>query len=73
MGKYIVKETQAKTYKSTGGLDMLVPAPSKYSIIWDETDTTVFIIPDYFQNPKGIAEGACKLLNNGKIALPLDI
>ncbi len=75
MGKYIVKETICKTYKSTGGLDVIVPAQSKYSVMWSDkgSETTVFICPDYFKDPKGICEGACKLLNQQDIILPLDI
>lgn len=76
MGKYVTKEMKAKTYKSTGGQDMLVPAQSKYAVYWEDKndERLVSIIPDFYKDPQGIAEGICKVLNeNNKIILDLSI
>lgn len=72
---YKVIENKVKYYKSTGGLDMKVYPSTKYSIYWikGESELLVCDIKDHFENPKGIAGGICKSLNQGKVILPLNV
>lgn len=72
---YIVQRNTAKTYTSTGGMEMSVPPNTEYSVLAKdgEYEKVVANIPDHFQNPKEIAEGIAASLNKGDIILPLEI
>lgn len=75
MGKYIVIKNADKNFVSNNGHELAIPKLCEYSIAWQEVDTLniVFNIPDYFNDSFGIAKGTTKLLNQGKIILPLKI
>lgn len=72
---YVVQKNTTKTYTSTGGMEMSVPPTTQYSVVAKngENEQVIANVPDYFRNPKEIAEGIAASLNKGSIILPLDI
>lgn len=70
---YKILDNKDKVYQSTGGMNMVVSKNCEYSIYWVKNGnvTLVLDIKDHFLNPKGIGEGICKLLNEGKVVLDL--
>lgn len=72
---YYVKKNKNTKHDIKSGIIIETEPFSKYTVNFKQgkSDKIVFHIPDYYQNSEGIAEGVCKLLNSGKIILPLDI
>lgn len=72
---YVVQRNTAKTYTSTGGMEMSVPPNTEYSVVFkDGEDERLFCdVKDCYRDSKGIAEGIAASLNKGDIILPLEI
>ena len=70
---YKTIENKDKTYTTTGGLKTVLSKNCEYSIYWVKNGhvTLVADIRDHFLDPKGIGNGICRLLNEGKIVLDL--
>lgn len=72
---YKVVKNKPKVYKSTGGLNIKTYPQTKYSIYFVSNKHYLHVldIKDHFKYPKGIGEGICRLLNQNKIILELDV
>lgn len=62
-----------KEYTTTGGASTIVHKSCNYSIyfVGKGHNLHVLDIKDHFIDQKGIGEGICKLLNQGKVVLDL--
>ena len=70
---YSLIELKDNEYRSTGGQRVTVTKLTQFAIYNDKEEVVVAYIPDYFRDPKGIANGMIKLLNSKKILLNLEI
>lgn len=68
-------KNQDKVYKSTGGQKVTVPRDTEYSIYWVKNSRKLHVldVKDHFTDAKGVGEGICKMMNQDKIVLNLNV